>query len=844
MSAELMEYTDLIEDLKTVVKQPDFDQVFKSKTNNVPKGKQFLIKMELKRLSQPCNRLLDLRGNVIGEPQEYEYKGQIHYLDEMAKNIFEDQLNKFGQYTIGGYEAVLAAENNHRVLHKKEQAERLAEKSKSSSPLLVTTDDETEEPAEATEFPGHLIHFTEYSIRKEERMNFSIEVELQFALGDILKAQSSDLSIGGIKVKIPEARKVAQGQKIAIFLTGLQKEFELGLSDGIQYQIVGMEPANTGYQYVRMRRTFDEDIAAFDEFLGNFINGNKHRYKVNLENTQEAVLTKGYEQFYLPRIATMAIFLKQVKHRRLPTMALATENNRGVLGYFSDENRNLVFQQILNEERMENIQASLPTIKETLLFTFTHIKGGKIYFYSATTEELENKPELKNVFLGFGSQKDSWRVFKLQLLPANENDAHLPLTIPDTASEEIKKANRPPSPKVKGLVSDVCSIVLLTPIEKPIDAKHYLANYPYDKGLLKRLAEFGHPKLKRYLSVEVETVEYVNLRSEERYLYKTTAQLEDPEDESMIKGSTRDFSTYGLQIVLNESGPFSKGDIVLLSLPELQKISSKYVLSKLPYEVMAISRDKTVMNLRVYEPKGVHTGRHFFRSLINQNRHKLTPAKMESRYPGLSKALRNIFASQMPNIPWYVNKQDSKLLMDTMGASRQPNLLQHLMIKHAEQSDEVNLFPLLKDGALMSIFAPILQDMERIDRPRTVELFIRYRDNQDSADKSFICQYDEKFLSDDMLSSFVKASTKNDVFIAVRIYLSKTGRPDMNYISSELKYVSHYAHHRAKELEQKLWATAGVADIIDISDEVMMRLGCSREIMQKQIEKKNKLLNS
>ncbi|MDC2888249.1 hypothetical protein [Psychrosphaera algicola] len=119
MATELHDYNNIIEDLKSAVNHADFDKQFKSKVSSVPKAKQFLIKMELKRLGQPCNRLLDLRGHVAGEPTAFEYKGQIHFLDEVAKQIFKDQIEKFGQYTIGCYEAVLNAENNHRVMHKK-----------------------------------------------------------------------------------------------------------------------------------------------------------------------------------------------------------------------------------------------------------------------------------------------------------------------------------------------------------------------------------------------------------------------------------------------------------------------------------------------------------------------------------------------------------------------------------------------------------------------------------------------------------------------------------------------------------------------------------------------------
>ena len=840
MSAELQEFNHLIEDLKSVISRPDFDTLFKSKAKDVPKSKQFLLKMELKRQAQPCNRPLDLRGHVQGEPVEYEHKGQIHYLDEVAKQIFEDQLKKFGRYTIGGYEAVLNAENNNRVLHRKEQASRIQQKNSpvaANDPLEVDIAPTPEE----SEHKGHIVQFTQYGIRAEERMNFSISVELQFAIGDVLKAVSSDLSVSGIKVKIPTAKKVVPGQRIAIYLTGLEQEFELGLKDGIQYEVVGIDPINVSHNYVRMRRTFDEDIASFDEFLGNFINGNKRRYKVNLDNTLEAVSIKGYEQYYLPRVTTLPVYIRSINDRLLPTLALATENNRASLGYFSDESKNLVFQQILSHDRLSQLIAKQSPVSETLLYCFTHAKEGKLFFYSATLEELEAKPELKSTFLSFGSKKDSWKVFKLQVLPASEKEAHIPLSVPDSANAEIKKLNQPPSPKIQGLLKDLRYLAYLTPLSEESDLDQYQKNYSLEQPV-QQLKAFGHPKLKRYISLEVETIDYVNLRSEERYLYKSAIEVALPDSEDVMTATSRDFSPHGLQLVLDQPGPFKKNDIIVLALADFQKVTRKYKLDKLAYEVVAISRDKTIMNLRVYEPRGFHHGRQFFKKLISQNRAKLTPAKMESRYPGLSRALRNLYAKHVPNLPFYFSKDNRKLEMKVLGSSGAPNIFLHLLKQFKPDDDDVTLYPLLKDQVLSSMYSPMLEAMERTEKPKTLELYLRFRQNQDSESRSFICHYNNQFLSKDMLTSFVNASCRNDVFFAFRIFVSRTGRPDINYIARELSYIGNYAQHRAKALESKLWDIVGVSDLIDISEEVMVRMGCTSETIKAQQEKRAQLI--
>jgi hypothetical protein len=844
MAADLQEFNEIIEELKSVINQPDFDTQFKAATENVPKSKHFLIKMELKRLAQPCSRLIDLRGSVDGEPSAFEHKGQIHYLDELAKRIFLEQIEKFGRYTVGVYETVLHADNNFRIMDKIQQEKRQVEKDKElTTPVAEKKSQKKPIEKVVSEYGGEVIHFTQYGIRNEERMNFSINVELQFGIGNVLKASTSDLSISGAKVKIPAAKEVAIGQKVALYLTGLEDDFSLALKDGIQYEIVGIESAGANYNHIRMKRSFTEDVTSFDEFLGAFINSNKRRYKVNLENTLDAIIIKGFEQYYLPRSTSLPIFMREVQGRLLPTMALATENNRETLGYFSDENKSLVLQQILTAPRLEAILNSANVVKESLLFCFTHAKQGKLYFYSATSEELNEHPELKNVFIGFGSKKASWKVFKLQVSDADENDSYLPLSIPDSADEEIKLLNQPPSEKIKSMLKSLKYTVNMTPINGDGFAQQYQQHHAFEQALIPKLSRFGHPKLKRYISTAVESIEYVNLRSETRYLYKSDIIIESAESKIAVNGETRDFSQHGLQIVLNESGDYKKGDIILLAMPDFQKVTKAFKLEKLAYEVMTISRNKLIMNLRTFEPNGEHTAALFFKKLITQNINKLTPAKMESKFPGLSKSLRNISAKSIHNLPVYFAKEDSKLKVNTVGQGTETNLLHQMLKQYKPDDHDTTFYPLLKGGALTTVFTPVLIKLKRTDRPEYIDLYLRFRPKQETEDNAFIAQYHDQFMSSDKLSSFIESAIQTDLFFAYRIFISKTGRPDMNYIAKELAYVGNYAIHRAKELEERLWSIIGVGDVIDISDEVMTRLGFESDQLKQQMLKKNRLVD-
>ena len=166
MSQDLEEYHDIIEELKPMINEPEFNQVLNQVASAISKQKRFLLKMELMRLARPCIRLIDLRGLVDGKCRLYEHQGKEHSLDELAIETFERQVRIFGEYTIGVYEAVTNTENNFRVMYKKEQG-------------LKTTQNKPEEVKPKVEnFQAPLIKFGTFAQRDEERMNFSVNVEI------------------------------------------------------------------------------------------------------------------------------------------------------------------------------------------------------------------------------------------------------------------------------------------------------------------------------------------------------------------------------------------------------------------------------------------------------------------------------------------------------------------------------------------------------------------------------------------------------------------------------------------------------------------------------------------
>ncbi len=835
---DLQPFAGIIERLKPLLNTSEFSEVFNILTADIPKPKQFLLKMELKRLGQPCGYYIDLRGKVDGEVRPYDHKGKTHYMDDTAVKAFERGIKRYGQYTLGLYEEVTNTDNNYRVRHKQETNQRI-QAVISGDPLIAK--EPTAEVTEDEKAGPQLIQFASYCSRGEERMNFIIDIEIETEDGEHFQASTVDLSVSGSKLKVPNSRRLQTGQKIAIYFRGLEQEFTLGNDNGIAYQVLDTEVVERA-QYVRVKRIIENEHQGFVEFLKNFINGNKRRYKVNLDNTLDAVVVKGYEQFYLPRISSLPVFLAVREGLPVPVCALTTENNRQHVQYFQDERQLSVLIQILSGKRLKSCLTKAPLERSTTLYCFTHAAKGKLYYYSATADELALTPHLQNVFFGFGAQKPSWRVFHLVVHRTHPADAHVLMSLPDSADSEISKLNQPPPQLVQGMIQDFRYVACLTDITQQESTLLY-QQISFDESLLGQLKVYGHPKLDEVPALESVAVQYVNLRAEGRFLYKTKVMLK-VNSQHYLEAITRDFSSKGLQIEVSEAISYQKGDRVQLALPDMQKISSKYGLTDLEYEVMAVSKSQLVMNLRIIEGDVPHQGRLFFEQLIKSNRAKLTLAEETPKFAGLGQALRNMYVKALNSFPFFMHRHGIRYDLNVIGRGAEPNNLHRLLGIFQDKQQKFNLQPMLKNNATNLHFANQLKQMKRQDPPKSFELFIRFRQGQTKMEQSFVTEYDFDLKTAQARQYFVQDALANDLLFCFRIFLSRTGRPDTEHINKELSYVSVYAIHKAKVLEEELWSVVGVGDVIDISDEILLRYGVPAEQIQRQVDKRREFIQA
>ncbi|MDF2178008.1 PilZ domain-containing protein [Aliiglaciecola sp. CAU 1673] len=812
MAAGIEQYQELIEQLKPVVGEPDFNQILSQVASNLPKPKRFLLKMELKRQAKPCLRPIDLRGTVDGQCQPYEFEGITHHLDDVAIEVFERQVRSFGHYTLGVYEAVTNTENNFRVMHQK-----ALEQGTDIDTISGLHSSAEESPERRYLTPT--IKLGSVLQRNEERMNFVAPLELFTELKESVHATSIDISVGGLKVKAPKRHLFKPGEKVSVHFRGLEQDYGLKRGEVVHYVIADIDRSRDE-QRISLKRLFEQGQQNLDSFLERFIQGNKRRYKVNMENTIEAIRIKGYEQYYVPQITSLPVFIEAQGDKLHPKFVMTNDCNPRTLHFWHDEEGEQRLGYLLSQERLARWSKQLPHLTETYLFVFTHSSQDHTYFYSASLEELAEQRKLHSTYLAYGSRKASWRVYKMQMTPMHPDQCHDPLSLPDNVGEHIKRLNQPPSARLLSNLKALKYIVLLTDITNHWNTQTY-QKHKLVKQQLTALHVFCHPRNRPPEMIMPYRFRYQELRHETRYTLRTPVLLYQGGSE--LEAITEDISPSGLRLELKHPFPSSEGGRLEVSLPKLQALGRKYQLQSLPYRVMRVSPDKTVLHLMLLDERLEKQTREFFEALIKQNRASLKPTGSREDLTGIGEALRNIYTANLLNIGLFIRKNGIELVPENISVPPSDHPLLPL-ISHLNQPDHFNLYALYSAHAEgRSLMEKTLKSLRTHDKPVSLEIWVAFNPRQQEIRKAIQVRLPEQFENEAQRRDFIGTAMGGGKFIAMRVFISRTGRPDTSFLHAELNYVGVYAVHKAKSMEEELWAVYAMADLLDITNEVMFR---------------------
>lgn len=811
MIKDFSKYQHIIDTFRGKVNKTNFDAKFASSTKSLSKTEKFILKMELKRLASACTRSIDLRGLVNGVCKLYEYNGQSHFLDEVAIRVFEEHVAEYGTYTFGVYEAVKNTENNFRVIYQTEQ-----------SGYIRTTEEPVTKSSEKFQYPGSLFRFNDYADRCEERMNFAIPIVINLENKQQLRATSSDISSLGCKFRLTNVIQLQIGQIIDITFSGLEQEFQFSATDVFSFKIKNIHrDGNT--QLIGCQRIQVPERDAFSQFLSGFIQGNKRRYKINLDNTITALQSRSFEQFILPQLTELPVYIEKGETGLVPRYALTTKNNQAIYQYWQDEAGNSTLPTLLDEQRLARLQHARD--KTLLVYSFIHQSQGKSFFYSMDEEQLQLDNSFSSSFLMLAANQKTFSITELSYVNRDENSTYSPFTLANSLSKKEQFINLPPSDEVITSLASIPFITVVNDITHPSLVAQY-QQIVSEKIPTTKLKKYGHRRFTTPSAVDELGVSYKNQRQESRFIYDTPVVVESKKIK--WQGKSHDFSVSGLKMELDKPAMLVKGDIVYLTFPNLQKITSAFDLKQLPYEVIRINKKKTILNLRVHVKAHQHIGRSFFKLLINKNREKLTLDEYAILTPGLSEAIRTSYAKTMNTPTLVVQTSGSRYKVESIASNNDSSELFRQMKRLSDRKSYYNLYPLLTKLQSSNLLDKHFKSLLVGDEAITELLYIAINPNEDTVEKSIKLTLDTELTTPDLKRFFIKKSLKRGQFYCLKLMISRTNEPDMEYLNPELSYISSYAIHRGKKLEQDIWSVAGMIQYFDITKEVLFSYNLSQ----------------
>ncbi len=809
MSNELTEYRALINKLAPMLEQADFKRLFEDVTKDLSNEKRFLIKMEIQRLAKPCLRVLDLRSKVPHPCEFVTYQGITHYLDAKSSKLFEEQTRAYGRYTFGIYESVLELaeqQSNHTSVFKNR----------------LVNDEFAMLDKEQTQYLAETEHLLDIAHRYEERMNYVVLVEVFLRDNQSFFATTVDISLHGLKLKLKEAQYInvlEENTTLSVVFRGFSADSDLRKTS-VEYQLVQI----TGQEEqarLHLERDHSRNPSLFDDYLKKLIKTNKRRYKVNLDNVVGAIENKIYEQAFSSTAPGLPVFIDtQDKDEPIAKFACVNGNNKEILDYWLDEDDEQNIGFLLKPSRLKTLLEAYPASSHIWVYAFTHIKEGKIYFYSATQDELEINHDLKAVFLSYASRRVSWRVYRLSHDKINPKMAHVPTSLPNGINKKIDRLNKTISPRLESKLQHITNMITVSDVSHLVGQQCY-QKIELERDKVKALSVFGHPRNKPPEPLLSFRYKQQELRKETRYKLRTSVTLSTYS--ATLNGVSEDCSISGLKIELDL--PFEQriNSRVSVSFPKLQKKTKQFVLEDLKYRVRHISYDKLVLHLEAISEQELSVAEQFFATLIENNKDKLKTISNEETVPGMGHALRCLHAKHSSEFCAFIGKQKGtyyplKVVFENSNAAWTS------LLGHELPNQKVNLSWLFQDKHKSNAFVRDALRALRIDsRPTHAELYIAYDPSNRDFESAITAHWESELATHRSKLQFIKTAQERGKFFAFSVYINKTPRPDTSFLEQELSYLSRYAIHKAKLLEEFMWDISGQVFLSDITDEFLFR---------------------
>ncbi len=774
------EILSFAEQLIPVYNAPDFEHLLNHLTCDHPPSVKLLVKMELNRVMAPCTKSIDLRGRVQGECREYDLDGRKHWLDDVAFNAYHKGVKKYGEYTEGVWETLYNTRNNFRVMKQRGTL---------NQPRLTSPD---------SPFEVEIVKLGYDLKRQENRLKIASQIKIHLRPHhQVVHGLSIDLSASGAKFKVPSAFDYKLGDVISVFFTELEQTSEIGgLNRAVEYRILAVDESydNDAIKFLRTLKLSDTNV--IERVIAESLRNNAQKAKHDNQDKIIRARTRGYEHSYLKHTANLPVFFSGSELK----LVLMTENNQSIWQYWQDERNQQALGSLFNGNRMEMLTKPGMRGSNNVIYAFKHENQGKTLFFSMMMPE--STPEQRKLFWHVGARRSSWKAFRLSVFELSEKERA------ELATHSQELANHSSELTHCGFLQEVSDIQ---------SAKDYLL---VDKPALQssELNSFRHTRKVEGVPLNI-FFDARTRRKEPRYQFRTPLQLRN-EEKVLAEGFSIDLSKRGLSLSLESAVDVKAEDIVRVNFQELKLYDKKLPLDTLPYKVVRISPEGRRLQLVIEESAETMKSITFFNSIIEHNQDKLQRKEEILPSQALLEGLHNILLDKIVSAPVFVEKVGANLRPRVIGVNYP--LPAHLaLLAKLGHDNRISLEPIFKGHTNTLLAVP----MRRIDgaEPQYHEVYI-------SAIKfgSRIQSVESRMVSDftstkERMQFISRAQHMGEIYV-LRISGVPVFDPITILMRSDLNELAQISMPHAKSLEKELGGIVGFCEVVDITEEALIRL--------------------
>jgi hypothetical protein len=627
-------------------------------------------------------------------------------------------------------------------------------------------------------------------------MRLATEVELTLPTGQSINALSVDISNSGIKLKVPSAFSYNLGEVLqARFVKLAQRCAMRQLAEPNNYRVLGVDPCpeNASIRWLRLLKLSENDH--MDKAITSLLRGTTKKALHDKQDRIIRVKAGGYEHVHLRNSANLPLFFSGTELK----FSMLTDNNLPIWRYWHDERNQQNFGNLFNPTRIKSLIHDGVSSSSNVIYAFKHDYKEKDLFYSLMLPE--SNIEERKLFWHMGARKESWKVFRIHVY--------------ELLDEEISRMAKA-DPNHSDEMMTITHMVLLVELSNKDTASDYLLaekpNLPSSA-----LNRFRHS---RNITGSPNAI-YFDARSrrrEPRFEFNTPVVLNF--GNGSVKGTTLNFSNRGMSVKLSKPLEQKCGNIAQVHFLELQKYNAKTNLSSLPYTAVRIEPNYQVMHFSIQEDEDTKASLKFLRSLIAHNKNRLIEKEEHLPNATLLQSIHQSLLSRIACLPYFVERKDHSLRPRSVGVNFPLDHVGQLL--HALGSREkLSLDTLLKGRSNRLMASPMRPRDNTI--PVYHEVYLLVEKNGDHI-VNIESRIFEDFETAQQRIHFVKKAKMTGLFHAIRISASPIKQVMTEILRRELEEIAVDAIHHARSLENEFSGLVGYGEIVDITEEVLVRL--------------------